>query len=33
VKAIEVMRGTAVMNGSARGTALMVLLAGVPALA
>src|SRR6266702_1149739 len=28
-----VLRGTAVMNGSARGTALVVLLAGVPALA
>jgi hypothetical protein len=28
-----VLRGTAVMNGSARGTALAVLLAGVPALA
>jgi hypothetical protein len=28
-----VLRGTAVMNGSARGTALLVLLAGVPALA
>ena len=27
-----VLRGTAVMNGSARGTALVVLLAGVPAL-
>jgi hypothetical protein len=27
------LRGTAVMNGSARGTALVVLLAGVPALA
>ena len=28
-----VLRGTAVMNGPARGTALVVLLAGVPALA
>ena len=28
-----VLRGTAVMNGSARGTALVVLQAGVPALA
>jgi hypothetical protein len=28
-----VLRGTAVMNGSARGTALVILLAGVPALA
>jgi hypothetical protein len=28
-----VLRGTAVMNGSARGTALVVLLAGVPVLA
>ena len=28
-----VLRGTAVMNGSARGTALVVLLAGVPTLA
>jgi len=28
-----VLRGTTVMNGSARGTALVVLLAGVPALA
>jgi hypothetical protein len=28
-----VLRGTAVMNGSARGTALVMLLAGVPALA
>ena len=28
-----VLRGTAVMNGSACGTALVVLLAGVPALA
>jgi hypothetical protein len=28
-----VLRGTAVMNGSARGTALVVLLAAVPALA
>src|ERR1039458_10612913 len=27
------LRGTAVMNGSARGTALVVLLAGVPVLA
>jgi len=29
----SLLRGTAVMNGSARGTALVVLLAGVPALA
>lgn len=29
----DVLRGTAVMNGSARGTALVVLLAGVPVLA
>jgi hypothetical protein len=28
----SVLRGTAVMNGSARGTALVVLLAGVPVL-
>lgn len=28
-----VLRGTAVMNGSARGTALVVLLAGIPTLA
>ena len=29
----SLLRGTAVMNGSARGTALVVLVAGVPALA
>jgi len=29
----SVLRGTAVMNGSARGTALVVLVAGVPVLA